>query len=140
MFGNVWITQVKITKCHNKSLDKTRSKTFSITRKQTENRDMVIQQMTKITHAKITHYIDDTKKYAIEYSNACRTFTGFPRDFQLNTTDAPSTTIGGHPFHWKCLSNKFLFEIDKIFSLPFNATFHWIQIDIFIVVNKHLVR
>ena len=27
--------------------------------------------------------------------NACCTFTGFPRDIQLNTTDEPSTTVGG---------------------------------------------
>ena len=31
-----------------------------------------------------------------------------------------------------------LFEIDEVFSLRFNATFHWIQINIFIVVNKYL--
>ena len=35
--------------------------------------------------------------------------------------------------------NKFLFGIDKIFSLRLNATFHWIQIDIFIIVNKYLL-
>ena len=38
------------------------------------------------------------------------------------------------------LSNKFLFEINKIFSLRFNATFRLIhQVDIFVVVNKSLV-
>ena len=50
--------------------------------------------MTKITHGKITHYIDGTKKNANKRSSAC-TFTGFPRDCQLNTTDAPSITVGG---------------------------------------------
>ena len=42
-------------------------------------------------------------------------------------------------FRWKGLSNKFLFEMDKHFSLRFNVTFHWIQIDILIVVNKYLI-
>ena len=39
------------------------------------------------------------------------------------------------PFYWKCLSNKFLFKIGKIFLLRFNTMCHWIQINIFIVVN-----
>ena len=38
----------------------------------------------------------------------------------------------------KNVSNKLLFEIDKIFLLRFNATFYWIQINIFIIVNKYL--
>ena len=45
---------------------------------------MTIQHMTKITHVKITHYIDNTKNNANKCSNACCTFTDFPRDFQLN--------------------------------------------------------
>ena len=27
--------------------------------------------------------------------NACCTFIGFPRDFQLDTTNVPSVTVGG---------------------------------------------
>ena len=50
--------------------------------------------MTKIIHLKIKHYIDDTRNNADKYSDTSRTFTGFPRDFQLNTTDAPSTAVG----------------------------------------------
>ena len=52
---NVWIIQVKITQWHKKSLYKTRSKTFSITRKQKENQDMIKRQMTKITNVKIIY-------------------------------------------------------------------------------------
>ena len=40
---------------------------------------------------------------------------------------------------FECFSNKFLFEIDKILSLRFNVTLHWIQIDIFVVVDKYLI-
>ena len=46
--------------------------------------------MTKITHVKMTHYIDDTKKNVNKSSNARSTFMRF----QLNTTVGPSATIG----------------------------------------------
>ena len=63
------------------------------------------------------------------------------------TTDAPFKTVGlqgaVNLFIYlnriKGLSNKFLFVIDKIFSLRFKAAFHWIQINIFIVVNEYSV-
>ena len=51
--------------------------------------------MTKITHVKIKHYIDDKKNNANKWSNACCTFTCFPRDFKLNTTDPLFPTVGG---------------------------------------------
>ena len=35
---------------------------FPVTRKQTKNWNIIIHHMTKITHVKITHYPDDTKK------------------------------------------------------------------------------
>ena len=40
----------------------TRLNTFSVTRKQTQNQGMIIRNMTKLKHVKITLYIDDTKK------------------------------------------------------------------------------
>ena len=42
---------------------------------------MITQYMKKITHVKITHYIDNTKNNAIKCSNACFTFTGFSTQF-----------------------------------------------------------
>ena len=38
-----------------------------------------------------------------------------------------------------CLSNKSLFEEQDIFSLQFDTTPHWDQINIFIIANKYLV-
>ena len=63
-------------------------------RKQTENQHTIIKHMIKITHVKITNYIDDMKNNANKCSNACW-IIGVPRNLQLNTTDAPSTSVGG---------------------------------------------
>ena len=53
-----------------------------ISNKKTEIRNMMIQHIVKITHIKITHYIDNTKNNANKCSNACCTFTGFPTCYQ----------------------------------------------------------
>ena len=55
---------------------------------------MIIQNMTKLPHVKITYYIDDTKK---KEQRKAAMLAGPSSAFhtQLNTTDAPSTTVGG---------------------------------------------
>ena len=51
--------------CLVKRLNNT-SRNNTITCEQTENWDIIIQHMTKVTHVKITHYLDDTKKKQIK--------------------------------------------------------------------------
>ena len=50
--------------------------------------------MTKITHVKITHYIDNTKNKR-KQKQQCLPDHRLLTRYQLNTTDAPSTTVGG---------------------------------------------
>ena len=54
---------------------------------------MIIQYITKITHVKVRHNIDGTKNIANQRRNSCCTFIGFPRDFQLITTNGASQTV-----------------------------------------------
>ena len=106
--------------------------------------------MTKITHVKITHYMMIRKKMQIKAEMlvaASATFhailTKYDRRaiYNLRRTGCRQLNVYLNQINRfiKNGSNKFLFKIDKIFSLRFNATFHWIQIDIFIVVNKYLI-
>ena len=61
---------------------------FTITRKHTENQDIIIQHMTKLTH-----YIDDTKKKRKLKLQCLLPLYRISTRSQPNTTDVPSTRL-----------------------------------------------
>ena len=77
-----------------------------------------------ITQVKTTDYIDGTKTTQINVAILAAPPPAFCVIFSLTRL----TRI------------IFLFKRDEIFSLQFNATYHWIQVNIFIIVNKYLIE
>ena len=78
--SNVLLRRKNFVKSVRKQYGNPDSHPFLVIRKQTKNQEMIIQNMTKLTHVKITLYIGDTIKNTNERNNACCTLFDFPRD------------------------------------------------------------